>query len=174
MVALTTTFRIYQLALLCLFLKANKDMVVAVQTPPYNSWKDPAARIMLIFNRGLQAVGLMRVLIEDGDIELALNSCNSMKDIHELAKTNKDVRDKVIGSVRPVKQLLAHTFERLSLKGKSFKYVDAADKNTLNKLWEDLARVDASINREDITKAKIKSKNDLYLKAVHVFHKKVW
>ena len=123
----------------------------------------------------------MSALIENGDIELALKSCNSMKNIRELAKTNKDVRDEVIGSVRPVKQLLAHTFERLSLKGKSFKNVDAADENALNKLWEELARVDASISREDTTKAKIILKNDLLkfsdsqcAEEVHVFHKKVW
>ena len=57
-----------QLASICLFLKTDKDMVVAVQTPPYNSWKDPAERIMSILNNGLQSVGLMRASIEDVDI----------------------------------------------------------------------------------------------------------
>ena len=47
-------------------------MVMAVQTLPYNSWKDPAERIMSILNRGLQAVGLMRAPIEDDDIVSAL------------------------------------------------------------------------------------------------------
>ena len=31
-----------QASLTCLFLEEDRDMIVAVRTPPYNSWKDPA------------------------------------------------------------------------------------------------------------------------------------
>ena len=35
-----------QASLTCLFLKEDRDMIVAVRMPPYNSWKDPAERVM--------------------------------------------------------------------------------------------------------------------------------
>ena len=84
-----------------------------------------------------------------------------MKDIRALAETNEDVKNAVVGSVKPVKELLAETFARLSLKGKSFKNIAAADVNAINSLWEELAKIDASVSRNDTTKAKIKSKPDL-------------
>ena len=54
------TFLSVQFALIAYFLKHNKDLLIAVRTPPYNSWKDPAERVMSILNLGLNAVGLMR------------------------------------------------------------------------------------------------------------------
>ena len=33
-----------QTSLVCLFLKEDRDMDVAVKTPPYNSWEGPAER----------------------------------------------------------------------------------------------------------------------------------
>ncbi len=41
-----------------MLLKSDKDMIIAVRTPPYNSWKDPAERIMSILNIAMQGVGL--------------------------------------------------------------------------------------------------------------------
>ena len=59
-----------QIALICLFLREDRDMVLAVRTPPYNSWKDPAERVMSLLNLGLPAVGLMRQEITDPLIPL--------------------------------------------------------------------------------------------------------
>ena len=84
-----------------------------------------------------------------------------MKEIRNLAKTDDDIRDAVVESVRPIKQLLGEVFERLSLKGKQFKTVDAAADLDLDKLWEELTRVDASVERGDTTKAKIKPESEL-------------
>ena len=41
-----TNFISVQLAIIALFLKEDRDMIVAVRTPPYNSWKNPAERVM--------------------------------------------------------------------------------------------------------------------------------
>ena len=64
-----------------LFLKEDRNMVVAVRTPRYNSWKDPAERVMSTLNIGAQAVILMR---SPTDIEDLLKNCNSMKSLREL------------------------------------------------------------------------------------------
>ena len=44
------------IALICLFLRLNMDMLIAVRTPPHNSWKKPLERVMLILNKGLQCI----------------------------------------------------------------------------------------------------------------------
>jgi len=49
-----------QLSYIALFLTCDLDYLVAVRTPPYNSWKYPAERIMSELNLALQAVGVMR------------------------------------------------------------------------------------------------------------------
>lgn len=41
------------------------DMLVLARTPPGNSWKNPAERIMSLLNLGLQSVGVMRTRAED-------------------------------------------------------------------------------------------------------------
>lgn len=49
-----------EIAFICLFLKEDRDMLVAGRTPPFNSWKDLAERVMSLLNFGAQSAGLMR------------------------------------------------------------------------------------------------------------------
>ena len=72
-----------QVALMSLFIKTNADMVLAVRTPPQNSWKDPAERVMSILNVGLHAIGLMRDKIENLSLEHRLKSAKNMKEIRD-------------------------------------------------------------------------------------------
>ena len=69
------TFESVKMSLISLFLQRDFDMVIAVRTPPYNSWKNPAERVMSICNLGLQAVGLMRENCQ-GTTEMKLKSCS--------------------------------------------------------------------------------------------------
>lgn len=50
-----------QISYICLFLQLDLDLLSAVRTPPYHSWKNPVERIMSIINVALQSVGLMRL-----------------------------------------------------------------------------------------------------------------
>ena len=52
------TYISVQLSLICLFLQLDLDYLCACRTAPYNSWRNPAERIMSIINLGLQCVGL--------------------------------------------------------------------------------------------------------------------
>ena len=51
------TYVSVQIALIALFLELDLDFLCAVRTPPHNSWKNPAERIM---NLALQGVGIAR------------------------------------------------------------------------------------------------------------------
>ena len=53
------------ISLINIFLKHDLDMLQAVRTLPYHSWKNPVERVNCVLNRGLQSVGLMRTLMND-------------------------------------------------------------------------------------------------------------
>lgn len=54
------TYVSVQIALIALFLELDLDFLCAIRTPPHNSWKNPAERIMSILNLALQGVGIAR------------------------------------------------------------------------------------------------------------------
>ena len=149
------TYISVQLSLICLFLRHNYDMVLAVRTPPYGSWKDPAERIMSILNIGLQSVGLMRDESPHRDIEAGLKKCNSMKEIRSFAEKEPDVEKEVIDSVKGVKDLLGQVFSKLSLKGKHFKIFEAAKQNELDDLFAELSKIDPTVDKTDTTAKKL-------------------
>ena len=130
------TYLSVQIALIALFLHEARDMVIAVRTPPYNSWKDPAERIMSILTTGLQSVGLMRASCQDENTEDAIKRCKSMKDIRNLEDKMPDIKPEVIDSLKLVKDLLKMIFERLSLKGKTLQTFDAASEEEITELWD--------------------------------------
>ncbi len=49
-----------QIAMISLFLHLDLDFLCAIRTPPYNSWKNPAERIMSLLNLALQGAGVAR------------------------------------------------------------------------------------------------------------------
>ena len=54
------TFGSVQVAIVCLFLRLNLDMIVAVRCAPHQSWTNLAERCMSILNLALQNVALQR------------------------------------------------------------------------------------------------------------------
>lgn len=96
------TYLSVQLAIVCLFISGNYDMVVAARTPPMSSWKNPPERIMSILNLALQAVGLMREKATD-ECERKLNSASGIGRLRELAAEDPNMRQEMIDSFEPVK-----------------------------------------------------------------------
>lgn len=85
------TFLSIQISYICLFLQLDLDMLSAVRTPPYHSWKNPVERIMSIINIALQSVGLMRQSMPQ-NLENLMKANNSMKSIREAAKDNPQLK----------------------------------------------------------------------------------
>ena len=88
------TFMSVKLSLIAYFLKHDKDVLIAVRTPPYNSWKDPAERVMSILNIGLNSVGLTRGGADE-DVEDLLASRKNMKEIRALGEDKPHVQEAV-------------------------------------------------------------------------------
>ena len=54
------TYGSVQVFLLCLFIRFNLDLLIAVRTAPGNSWTNLAKRVMPVLNLALQNVALER------------------------------------------------------------------------------------------------------------------
>jgi len=69
-----------QIALICLFLSGNFDLLVAVRTAPNHSWTNPAERVMSTLNLGLQGVALKRDQMSS-ESEALFNMANTLDEI---------------------------------------------------------------------------------------------
>ena len=125
-------------------------MVVAVRTPPYNSWKDPAERFLATLNLGAQAVGLMRTSTE--------------KSIRDLDKNNLglNIKEKILESTQVCKSLLSSIFERLVYSGDPITSFIPATAKEMNLLWSEITKIDQSLSPSDSTTAAI-TKKDVFM-----------
>ena len=71
------TFLSVQLSLIALFVKHDLDMIVAVRTAPYQSWKNPCERVKCILNVGLQRTKMSE------SFDKAISSSNTMSDVRK-------------------------------------------------------------------------------------------
>lgn len=148
------TYLSVQLALVCLFLSGNFDMLVAARTPPMASWKNPPKRIMSILNLALQAVGLMRAQVSD-ECEQKLKSANGIKKMRDIAK-DPAMRQEIADSFEPVKILLTQMFQRLKLKDTPFKCFPAASEEIMETLWRELGKYGGPIGLDNLKQQDLK------------------
>ena len=121
-----------QLSYVALFLTRDLDYLVAVRTPPYNSWKNPAERVMSELNLALQTVGIMRQKMPSATLEKILEGCNSMKAICSAAESHHGLQEEFKDSLQPAKVLLSTLFQRLKLKDKPFNVFSPATSSEID------------------------------------------
>ena len=68
------------------------------------------------------------------------------------------MKEKLIESLQPTIDLMEGIFERLSLKGESFKTFKAASDEDICELWELLLEIDETLELKERTKKSIKNK----------------
>ena len=150
------TYGSVQISLINLFLAGDYDMVLACRTPPCNSWKNPAERIMSILNLGFQSVGLMRQSLDE-DVEKRLSSVSSMNQLRDLATKNQFIEGYIKDSVSPVKSLLYDVISRLKWKDTNLKGRPAASSEEISDLAETVCRIEP-IDPFKTTQKDLKSK----------------
>jgi hypothetical protein len=114
------TFGSVQIALICLFLHGNFDFLAAVRTAPYQSWTNPAERIMSILNLGLQGVAIQRDKLSP-EMENIMGNLKTMEDIREAAKQIPNLKPELKASIQNVQKMLDKRTERLILHETYFK-----------------------------------------------------
>lgn len=130
-----TTFGSVQISLLCLFLRGNFDILIALRTAPYHSWANPAERIMSIINLGLQGVAIMRDEMSS-HLEEIFEKADTLEQIREAAKKNQDLKTELENCICNVQQLLCARTERLVLHDIPFETKNPADEKTIEELFE--------------------------------------
>lgn len=162
------TYVSVQIALLALFVELDLDFLCAVRTPPYNSWKNPAERVMSILNIALQGVGIARAKLKTTSGEEQLQKCKNMKAIRELAKSVPGLEQEILDSLEQPKTLVASLFSRLKLKDEPFSVFVAASEEEIESVWENVKLIDSSLKRSDTTKRLLEGKKPLqYFLASH-------
>lgn len=142
------TFFSVQLALIALFLHFDLDLLEALRTAPYHSWKNPCERVNCILNIGLQAVGLMRSKMSD-DMEGVLRTCNTMEEIRKEVRDKQALKEALQDSIEPVKLLLMSIFQRLELKNKPFSTFCAATEHEIEGFFDILRNIEPNLTRKD-------------------------
>ena len=120
-------------------------MLIAVRTPPKNSWKNPPERAMSILNQGLQCIWLMHQKCAE-HIEDELKNASTMKEIRALAENDPEIKTALLNSVAPVKDLMNEIFRRLNIKGQFFKTFDGATDDEIINLFSDLMKIDGTVS----------------------------
>lgn len=113
---------------------------------------------MSILNLALQGVGIARAKTTHED---QLQKCKNMKQIRELAKSLPDVEDDILDALEQPKSLLSSLFSWLKLKEKPFSVFVAATEEEIQSLWDNVRKVDGSLERTDTTKVLTKRKKEL-------------
>lgn len=155
-----TTFLATKIALINLFLAKDLDMLIAVRTPPYHSWKNPVERIMSIINIALQAVGLMRSGMSE-DLEKCISNCKTVKEIREACEAQPQLESALIDAMQPLKSLLESLFVRLKLKENPFEVFHASSSAELDSFWSQILQIDSKLTRNDTAKAILKERPGL-------------
>ena len=76
-----------KVSMIALFLKLNLDMLVCMQMCPYQSWTNPAERVMSTLNLALQNVSLMRDKMDE-EMERAISIRIIFLTLERLLKKN--------------------------------------------------------------------------------------
>ena len=151
-----------QVALLALFLRLNLDMLVAVRTCPYQSWTNPAERVMSVLNLALQNVSLERNLMDDESEKLVKND-NNVKAVRETIRCHPEMQLKIDESVKPVIDLLNNRFERMKLKQRQFKSADVATEAEMESVFEEVKIIDATLQQGCLQKKELMKAKDFQI-----------
>ena len=65
---------------------------------------------------------------------------------------------KVLASVKPCKELLKETFEQLVYSGESLKVYPPATEDQISALWQEMNKIDPTLNRTDTSHASVQDK----------------
>ena len=129
------TFGSVQIALICLFLAGNFDMLIAVRTAPHHSWCNPAERIMSVINYGLQGVAIEREKMPE-EYEDEFETLKTLEDIRGKAKDNPCLKSELEKCIVTVQELLCERTEHLVWKNEAFETENPASNSEIDEMFK--------------------------------------
>ncbi|CAB4406022.1 unnamed protein product [Rhizophagus irregularis] len=155
-----TTYGSVQVSLLCLFIRGNFDMLIAMRTAPAQSWTNPAERIMSILNLGLQGVALLRDQMSS-EMEDLFSRKNTLEEIRLVAKNNSQLESELRNSIKSIQQLLNRRTERLVLDNENFICKSPADDEEIARFFEAIISIDSTLCCDETTQSILRQHSDL-------------
>lgn len=149
-----------KVSMIALFLKLDLDMLVCMQMCPYQSWTNPAERVMSTLNLALQNVSLMREKMAD-EMERAIKHKNTLSAIREAIEEKPGLSEAVRDSTSTVIDLLNERFARMKLKGNSIVPRPAASQDDVTDNFEFVHFIDSSLQMGELNQATLKNAKDL-------------
>ena len=113
------TFLYVQCVLLALFKIGDFDILNVGRCAPYQSYINPAERVMSVLNIGLQGLALDRD--HAGVFENVLSSCKTMNSVRSKADQHVGLKEYYLKSIAKPRRIIESTFSELELKGIPFK-----------------------------------------------------
>ena len=109
------TFGSVKMALISLFRALNLDMLIAIRTCPYQSWRNLAERVMSILNLALQNVSLSRKQMQD-HLEAMVKNKNTLSDLRKILASNSELHHEYRVSMDEPMKAVADRFQAMKLK----------------------------------------------------------
>ncbi|GBB94499.1 hypothetical protein RclHR1_23690001 [Rhizophagus clarus] len=129
------TYRSVQIFLICLFLKKDFNMLIALRIAPHQSWNNPAKRIILILNLALQGVALVhKTMLED--MEILFSKANTLKEICRAAKKSSQLTGELQKYITTIQEFLRKRTEQLVLHDEPFSCYDLAGESEISLFFE--------------------------------------
>ena len=153
------TYGSVQVSIVCLFLRLNLDMVVAVRCAPHQSWTNLAERCMSILNLALQNVALQRESMSE-EFEKYASDVSTLSELRSTASSKPDFKTAYLSSMQPVIDLVSGRFARMKLKGPSFNTYAGASESDINRMFEQILQIDRSIERDKLVKKELQKASD--------------
>lgn len=149
------TFGSVRVASLGLFRALDLDMLICVQTCPYQSWQNLAERVMATLNFALQNVSLSRSKMSE-QLEKLVKNKNTLQDIRTLITNNPEVGDGLVDSMSPVKVTLAQRFQIMKIKDIPVKIGTAATDDEMDKLFSFAQFIEPTLEKDRLTSKDLK------------------
>lgn len=151
-----------KVSMIALFLNLNLDMLVCMQMCPYQSWTNPAERVMSTLNLALQNVSLMREKMDD-EMERAIKHKNNISAIRDAFDETPGLSEAVRESTSSVISLLNERFSRMKLKGNPIIPRPAASQDDVVDNFESVHFIDSSVQMRELNQASLKNAKDLHM-----------
>lgn len=154
------TYGSVKVSMIALFRCLNLDALFCMQMCPYQSWTNPAERVMSTLNLALQNVSLMRDSMGDPQ-ERAIKYKNTIGAIRSAVDDYPELEPALLKSTSSVISLLEERFARMKLKGKPIKIRPAATTDDIVDNFDAVHFIDNSLVMGKLQQENLKDASDL-------------
>ena len=112
-----------------------------------NSWVNPAKRAMPVLNVAWGNVSLCRSVLPDHEDEVYIGSCASMKQLRKITQNDVDLRNILVSSVQPCKDLLMKRALQMEYTDCPIKEAQCATEAEISHFFRHILQIDPGMQK---------------------------